>query len=131
MLLVIATAVDLREEHMLNRTSLTKLLVAAGLSLSACYPATTVEQSWTSPTAMQSQPLQRVVTVYFSDNETARRAGEDQLARELNARGVRATPAYSLLADNELTDSKVVKDKLLGLGFDGVVIMRLVDQREE
>src|SRR5262245_14598699 len=112
---------------MQNRSSLTKLLVAAGLSLSACYPATPVEESWTSPTAMQGQPLQRVVAVYFSDHETARRAGEDQLARELNARGVRATPAYSVLGDKELTDVAVVKNKLLAMGFDGVVIMRLVD----
>lgn len=114
------------------RSSLTKLLVAAGISLAAaCAPATTVEQSWTSPTARQQQPLQRVVTVYFSDNETARRAGEDQLARELLARGVRASPSYAVLGDKEPADSEAVRTKLVGLGFDGVVMMRLVDQHQE
>jgi hypothetical protein len=112
--------------------TLTKLLAAAGLSVAAaCYPSTEVEQTWTSPTAMQQQPLQRVVTVFFSDNETTRRAGEDQLARELLAKGVRASPSYAVLSEQEMPDSEAVKSKLLGMGFDGIVMMRLVDQHQE
>jgi hypothetical protein len=113
------------------RISLTKLLAAAGVSLAACYPATTVEQTWTSPTAMGQQPMTRVVTVLFSENETARRAGEDQLARDLLARGVRASPAYAVLTDKELPDSEAVKQKLLSMGFDGIVMMRLIDQHQD
>ncbi|HVK84487.1 MAG TPA: hypothetical protein VM513_10300 [Kofleriaceae bacterium] len=112
--------------------TLTKLLAVVGLSVAAaCYPETTVEQTWTSPTAMREQPFKRVVTVMFSENETARRAAEDQLARELLAKGVRASPSYAVLGEQEMPDSEAVRSKLLGMGFDGVVMMRLVDQHQE
>lgn len=113
------------------RISLTKLLAAAGVSLAACYPATTVEQTWTSPTAMAQQPMTRVVTVFFSDNETARRSAEDQLARDLLAKGVRASPAYAVLAEKENADSEAVRAKLMSMGFDGIIMMRIVDRHED
>jgi hypothetical protein len=116
---------------MQHRISLTILLASVGFALAACAPATTVEQTWTSPSAAREQPLQRVVTVFFSRNETMRRAGEDQLARELLAKGVRASPSYAVLTEKELPDSAAVKAKLLGMGFDGVVMMRVVDQHQE
>jgi len=117
-----------------DRISWTRLaaIAIAGLTVavSACGSATTVEQTWTAPTA-RNQPLQRVVTVLFSDNVTVRRAAEDQLARDLRAKGVEATPAYAILRDDELSNREAVKAKLRGMGYDGVVTMRVVDRYQE
>jgi hypothetical protein len=71
------------------------------------------------------------VTVFFSDSVTARRAGEDRLARELLARGVRATPSYMVLGDHELRDTDALRSKLIGMGYDGVVTMRVVESHQE
>ncbi|MDX2086267.1 MAG: hypothetical protein SFX73_00400 [Kofleriaceae bacterium] len=77
--------------------------------------------------------MTRVVTVFFSDNETARRAAEDQLARDLLARGVRASPSYAVLSekDKENADSEAVRAKLTSMGFDGIVMMHIVDRHED
>jgi hypothetical protein len=111
---------------------LNRLLAIAGLALAACGgPSTTVEQTWTAPTVRSQIPLQRVVTVFFSDNVTMRRAAEDQLARDLLARGVQATPSYAVLDDAELRNRDAVRSKLLKLGYDGIVTMRIVDRFQE
>ena len=106
-------------------------LAIAGLAVAACGSATTVEQTWTSPTARGQPPLQRVVTVFFSDNETIRRAAEDHLARELYSKGVEATPSYAILRQDEMANREAMKTKLLGMGYDGIVTMRVVDRYQE
>jgi hypothetical protein len=106
-------------------------IAIAGITSSACVPATTVEQTWTTPTIRSEPPLQRVVTVFFSENVTIRRAGEDQLARELIARGVQATPSYAILQDRELENIDAIKSKLLAMGYDGVVTIKVVDRHQE
>jgi hypothetical protein len=117
-----------------DRGSLTRLaaiaIASAGLAAFACGPSTKVEQTWTSPTA-RTQPLQKVVTVLFSDNATIRRTAEDRLARDLRAKGVEATPAYAILRDDEMADREKMKAKLLGMGYDGMVTMRVVDRYQE
>jgi hypothetical protein len=99
--------------------------------LGACGPSTTLEQAWTSPSAA-APPLQKVVTVFFSESETTRRAGEDRLAAELAAKGVEATPSYAIIPDKtQLGDLDQVRAQLLGMGYDGVVALRIVDAHQE
>lgn len=110
------------------------LLLAAALAallVQACAATTSVEQTWTDPRALQQPPLQQVVTIFFSSNTTLRRSGEDQLARELAAKGVRATPAYAILDDDEIGDLDAIKAKLRAKGYDGVVTMRIADAYQE
>lgn len=115
------------------RSSLNRLVAIAitALTFAACAPSTTIEQTWTSPTVRSEPPLQNVVTVFFSDNVTIRRAGEDQLARDLIRKGVNATPSYAIFQDEELSDLDAVKAKLATMGYDGVVTMRIVDRYQE
>jgi hypothetical protein len=103
-------------------------------SVIGCSP-TTVEKTWTAPPAMRASPLQNVVTVFVSTtdngNITMRRASEDRLARDLAKRGVRATPGYAVLTDEERADTASVKSRLLAMGYDGVVTMRIVERYQE
>lgn len=71
------------------------------------------EKTWTTPAAKTTGPLTSIVTVFHSDNETIRRAGEDQLARDLIKKGVRATPSYAVVAPNEKVEDEATKAKLL------------------
>lgn len=100
----------------------------------ACAPSTTIEQAWRAPITQYQQgqpPLQNVATLFLSNNQAMRRAAEDRLARDLAARGVRATPGYQLVSDAELGDLEAVKDKLRQRGFDGIVTMRIVDREQD
>jgi hypothetical protein len=106
-------------------------IAIAGAAVAAC-SSTTLEESWTTPTAASQPPLEKVVTVFFSDNETMRRAGEERLAAELGERGVVAVPSYTLFEDrNLLADKDAVRQRLLASGYDGVVAMRVVDKHQE
>lgn len=113
-------------------TLISSLAITAGvLALAACGAATSIEQEWTTPSPQARVPLQRVVTVFVSDNVTMRRAAEDQLARNLAMRGVQATPSYAILGEQELESTDAARSKLRDLGFDGVVVMRIVDREQQ
>ena len=110
---------------------ITITIAAIVLGLGAC-GSTTLEQTWTSAAARQQALLQNVVTMFFSENETVRRAGEDQLARDLSKKGVRATPSYAIVQGEGLKDlDDAMKSKLASLGYDGVVAVRVVEKYQE
>lgn len=118
-----------------NPASAILLVTVATLAVSfgGCGPSTTIEQAWRAPITQYSQaapPLQRVVTLFIADSQAMRRGGEDQLARELAARGVEAAPGYALVSDQELEDLEAVKTKVRAMGFDGIVTMRIVDREQ-
>ena len=108
--------------------SLPRLAAITLLGLSACYSSTKTEQTWTSPAARTEPPLTNVVTLFTSDNNTMRRAGEDRLARELADEGVRATPAYMVLGESDVSNQDAVREKLRAMGYDGLVTMRVIDR---
>jgi hypothetical protein len=120
----------LRDRFSVNRLAAAAAAIA-GLTLAACAASTTIEQTWTTPSAAGQPPLQKVVTVFSSENVTIRRGGEDQLARDLRAKGVDAMPSYAVLREGEKPDSDAVKSKLLAMGYDGIVTMRIVERYQE
>jgi len=109
-----------------------RLLAALPLlvGLGACGSATQTEQVWMPNRVTPEPPLQNVVALFQSDNVTVRRAGEDRLARELAEQGVRATPAYTILTDQEVGDIELVRSTLAAKGYDGIVTMKLVDREQ-
>ncbi len=119
--------IHLRELMTLRR------LIAIGITalLAACGPSTTIDQVWQSGASKTEPPLQKVATLFMSDNTTMRHAGEDMLTAELRAKGVQATSAYTILGDGKVKDLDTVKQTLRQMGFDGVVTMRIVDREQE
>jgi len=99
--------------------------VALGLGVAACAGSTTMEQTWKSPTLVPNN-LHNVVVVYISSDGTMRRTAEDSMVQKLAGEGVRATPAYAILSNEELKDHNLTKAKLLAGGYDGVLALRLV-----
>lgn len=120
---------------MLHQIRIQELMtvVLVGVLGVACAPSTTIDQEWVSPTARTQPPLRRVVTVFISNDITMRHAAEDELARDLALYGMQATPGYAVLGDGptSATDLEGLKAKLRGLGYDGVVVMRVLDREQD
>ena len=95
---------------MIARTaSLAAALVVVAVGASAC-ASTAFKSTWKDPTA---QPVtlhgQKVAAFMITPIETARRSGEDTLARELRARGVQGIPGYQLTGDKPMRDSEALR----------------------
>jgi hypothetical protein len=108
-------------------------VIVLALALGACGGATTqIDQAWVAPSAAPTQQMQRVATVYLSDNVTMRHSAEDKLASDLYQIGVRAMPSYAVLGDAiDVKDIDNIKTRLRNQGFDGMVTMKVVERQQE
>jgi len=73
----------------------------------------------------------RVAAVFASEDTAARRSAEDVLARELDARGADGVAAYTVIADEVLRDRERARAAMLAAGFDGALVMRVTEKRQE
>ncbi|MGN6109812.1 MAG: hypothetical protein ACTHU0_32190 [Kofleriaceae bacterium] len=115
--------------HRVRLSKLVPIAIAALAAASCAGPQTSIEATWVAPGA-RSQQLQRVVTLFAFTDGAQRRSTEDRLANELRARGIEATPAYAVLAGDEVEDPELARSRLLSQGYDGIVAMRLVDKEQ-
>lgn len=101
-------------------------LVLLGLLVSSACASTEIENSWRSPTAPAGTLTNVVTMAEGAKSPSIRRSSEDQLAAQLQKRGVHAVPAYAVLPDEAIND----RDKMISLleakGFDGLVSMRFM-----
>lgn len=114
--------------------------VAVALLAGACAGSTALETAWVTPNANQP-PMRKVVTVFVTDTVALRRTGEDKLAQDLAKVGVAATPAYAVLdeatakqlenLEQPKPEMEGVKEKLRGMGYDGVVTMHIINRQAE
>jgi len=106
------------------------LCCTATLMLTAC-ATTTFVSTWKAPDAQGVDPSgKKVAAVYMSTNESSRRAAEDVLARKLTEHGAQGVPAYTLIDTAVATDVERTKKQLSEAGVDGVVILRVLGEKE-
>ena len=97
--------------------------IAVALLLAvACAPTTEVVNSWADPSAGQVRFTKVLVACPNKDAGT-RRTVEDALAKRIK----NATPSYQFLTEADLQDREAAKAKVKAGGFDGAVIMTLVN----
>jgi hypothetical protein len=100
-------------------------------SLVACV-SSPFDTSWRAPDAT---PLQvegaKVAAIAMMENETARRAAEDALVRELEARGAHGVAMYTIMPGASPADEGAVRAALDGTDFAGAVVLRPVDRKTE
>jgi len=94
----------------------------AAAALTGCYHATHMAATWSDPSA-RSLRFQHPITVFVTTSETMRRSVEDRMASKFS----NATPAYRVLTTTDSTNGAQVRQQLAGMGFDGAIIMRVVD----
>ncbi|HTO92676.1 MAG TPA: hypothetical protein VMJ70_16210 [Candidatus Sulfotelmatobacter sp.] len=105
--------------------------VAAALSLLAlasCAANTQLTNVWSDP-ALAGKTYQNIVVVGVIKSSTLRRQYEDTFCRDLESRGVKATPSYSITGEGQI-DKDAFDAKINELGADGVIVTRLVDQQQ-
>jgi hypothetical protein len=100
---------------------LTRRIVCLAL-LAACAPTTEVVNSWADPSASQVR-FKKVLAVCACRDDAMRRTVEDQLSKRIHG----STPSYTLLSDDDLRDREAAKAKVQQGGFDGAVVMVLVN----
>lgn len=94
--------------------------------LLGCGPSTHIVDSWRDPAVtVDTAKVHKFVVAALLKNQTVRRQVEDDMAARYPGKAV---PSYQELGDNDLQQSdQVYNEKLKADGFDGIVIMRLVN----
>ena len=113
---------------MKNLKILSSILIIA--LLTSCSSSTRITTSWREPNKEISiNNLKKVLVVALLKNETSRHKAEDQMLGYLNGKGV---TSYNYLDDNfnKLNEVAII-NKIRSDGFDGAVMMRLVDVEKE
>jgi hypothetical protein len=115
----------------MQRIARTWLLALATLAFAAC--ASPVEDSWTDPAAAgRPLDLRRVAAIARLEDGALRRVAEDELVRAIEKGGsqVAAVASYTVLRPEDLASADAVRSKLAASGFDGAVVVQVVDSRE-
>ncbi|HEY4130752.1 MAG TPA: hypothetical protein VGM50_09040 [Gemmatimonadaceae bacterium] len=96
----------------------------ATMMVTACASGNTTKlaATWHEPNAGPIH-FQKTLVAFVTKDETLRRSVEDKLA----ARVPNSVPAYRVLASSTAADSAAVRRQIRELGFDGAVVMRVVD----
>jgi hypothetical protein len=98
------------------------VVVAAAMAADPIFTST-----WKSPSAEGvSFTGKKVTALIISPDENLRVSGEEQLARELTALGMQATPAYRMIPREELTSADRARPWFERAGIEGVVSLRPV-----
>src|SRR5690242_16311218 len=92
--------------------------------------STRIVDSWRDPETMVSfEKLNKVLVTAFLKDETSRRVAEGQIAALLKGKGI---TSYSYFGEDIRSINETeVQQRLKRDGFDGAVVMRLVDVRKE
>lgn len=104
------------------------LLFALLCVAEGCSTTTQLTTSWKEPSA---GPLnfKKVVVVVLNSTPGQRRAQEDELVAQIKKTS--AVASYTLVTDEELKDHEKVKTKIRQGGFDGAIVVRLLDSTKE
>ncbi len=110
------------------------LLGAASLALLLAGCATTTFTSiWKAPDAkpLQLQAGDKVVAMVVAESTSLRRSGEANLADELDKRGLKGVPAYTLLTDDEIKDEAKAKAAIEASGAVAAIVLRPRGQEQK
>lgn len=97
--------------------------------LAGCGSPTKLSTSWKNPSATGPLAFKKVAVVVLNSTPGDRRAQEDELVRHITR--TKAVSSHSFVQDNELGDHAKVKQRIIDDGFDGAVVLRLVDTQKE
>jgi hypothetical protein len=107
--------------------SYTALLLGATLLCLGGCATTTFTSTWKAPGGNTINPAGKTIAgVFVSDNDSYRRTAEDALAKDLNARGARGVPAYTLLSSERDGSTEEDRARLRKAGVNEIVVMQVV-----
>ena len=101
------------------------------LSFLASCTSTEIVSSWRDPeTTISADQIDKILFIALVKNETYRRVVEDKLVALSKGKGI---PSYTFVTGSNLsqTDKEAITQRLKADGVDLIVIMRLVDVKDE
>jgi hypothetical protein len=105
----------------------TKLFILSTLLIGLLFAcvSTKLEKSWADPSFnLNPNPYKKVLVVAPLKDAASQRIAEDKIVKQLKKTvGVQS---YTYLTSTE-TDPKILNEKLLKDGFDGIILMHLTD----
>ena len=106
--------------------------VCLALLLAGC-ATTTFTSIWKAPDAkpLQFQAGDKVVAMVIAKSTSLRRSGEANLADELDKRGLKGVPAYTLLSDDEIKDEAKAKAAIEASGAVAAIVLRPQGQEQK
>jgi hypothetical protein len=109
-----------RARHFPHRFAASLFAVLLAAIASGC-ASTRITSEWKDE-SLARLPLAKVLAVFQTPDPGERRIFEDQIAREFPG----AVASYTVLGDDEVRDLERVKQRVREIGFDAVLIMRVV-----
>jgi hypothetical protein len=97
------------------------LVCVALLALGACAASTTLTSTWAEPTAGRLD-YKKILVAFPGDDKQKRLSAEVRMKQRIPG----SVTAFSVFDKGEEKDMPRVKEKIKELGFDAVVMMRLV-----
>ena len=87
--------------------------------------STKLEKSWADPSFnLNPMPYKKVLVVAPLKDAASQRIAEDKIVKQLKK--TTGVQSYTYLSQND-TDPKLLNEKLLKDGFDGIIVMHLTD----
>lgn len=108
--------------HLTHSLGVFGVITLVGIFVSCS--STSVTETWEAPTA-QSEQYSHIATVGIASSDTTRRLFEDELVRQLQARGVSATPTYPLIPNGNVSQARV-RNALSDTAVDAILATRMV-----
>ncbi len=105
------------------------LIAVTALFLAAC-AATTKQASWTNP-ENAGHKVKSVFIIGAAQNDFNRRLFEDELARQLAAKGIKGITSYQHMDLDALGDKNATTAKVKSLGAESIIIAKVVGQRTD
>lgn len=110
-----------------SSTALLTVLIVAAMVFFSC-SGTKLVSSWRSPeSTVDKSKLNKVLVMCLVKDETTRRVGEDVLVKRNPSLFV---ASYTQLPLSSLSDTALVAKVIYGGGYDGFILMRLVDKKQ-
>jgi hypothetical protein len=104
----------------------TFILIFTNVIFFGCSQSNQIYKSWTDPDATKTSLKFNKVAVFGLVMKTAtRHLIEEELTKQI-ANSV-AIPSYKVLSEDDFTNAENIKSELSAQGFDGALILRLVD----
>ena len=86
-----------------------------------------VQQNWSDPDiSVDLSKLTKVLIVGYLNNQSCRSNVEEKISAILNGKGI---PSYKYFG-NSVEEEKLVDNRMKQEGFDGAVVMRLIETKE-
>ncbi len=107
------------------------LLLLAALLACSC-STTSFNTTWKSSDAVLDLTAgDSVVAMVVSPNESTRRGAEKALAAELDKRGLRGIPSYTVVPTKDVLDVDAARKEIETTGAKAVIVMRVISAEKE